>query len=242
MSADSPRRRGGGLPTSAPPPVAAPSMAQMVTAWINGLPSGAVQYFVKDRMTLNVPSTATATIYPPGVPPPAKTPGAGAGAAPAVGTPLTPSRAEVPHELKVATYMRVDLTQEDNPGTFKIDPVQGTCKLVLTDRPTEWSFQVTAVTGGSGKRLTFTAYAVYGADTTSCAPGNPATIPLPVDKETVNVAEFNVRNAWQTAWDTFWGSPWKWLLSILPGGAAFVRIGTMLDWWKKRGKAEAGKK
>jgi hypothetical protein len=213
----------------------APTMAQMVTAWINGLPSGSVQYFVKDKMTLNVPATATATVYPPGVTAPAPT-GGTESATPGAGASVTPAQAEVAHALKVATYMRVDLTQEDNPGTFKIDPAQGKCKLVLTDRPTEWSFQVTPVEGGSGKKLTFTAYAVYGADASSCAPGNPAAIPLPVDTRTVNVAEFNVRNAWQTAWDTFWGSPWKWLLSILPGGAAFARIGTIRDWWEKRKK------
>ena len=225
--------------SAAPPeaPAAEPSMAQRVTAWVNGLPSGSVQYFVKDTMTLNVPLTATAKIYPPGVAPPAKPSDTEqGGAVPAAGGTVSPQQAEIPHALKVAPYMRVDLTQEDNPGTFKIDPAQGECKLVLTDRPTEWSFQVTPVEGGSGKKLTFTAYAVYGADASSCAPGNPAAIPLPVDKRTVNVAEFNVRNAWQTAWDTFWGSPWKWLLSILPGGAAFARIGTIRDWWEKRKK------
>jgi hypothetical protein len=237
-AAPRPTRTGAGAAVAASPapaPAPAPTMAQMVTAWINGLPSGSVQYFVKDKMTLNVPATATATIYPPGVAAPTSVVGTES-APPGAGASVTPAQAEVAHALKVATYMRVDLTQEDNPGTFKIDPAQGECKLVLTDRPTEWSFQVTPVEGGSGKKLTFTAYAVYGADASSCSPGNPAAIPLPVDKRTVNVAEFNVRNAWQRGWDTFWGSPWKWLLSILPGGAAFARIGTIRDWWEKRKK------
>ncbi len=213
-----------------------------VDAWFTHLPKGSVQYHVPDKMVLEQSYTATTVIYPPGMIPPGSAPSTGAtiGVNPALAAEA--SAIQPPHPLAVSTWMRVNLTQPDNPGTFQIDPEIGPCLFVTMEGPTTWSFKVKPLHGGSNKKsLVFTAYVVYGDDADSCPSGDPATIELPSDRETVTVKEVSYSLLKQEAVDSFWGDPvgWmkrgiNWIKYILPGGAGFVAVGGWITWWKKR--------
>lgn len=212
-----------------------------VDAWFKHLPKGSVQYHVPDKMVLEQSYSATTVIYPPGMVPPGTAPPTGTANGVNPAPAANASAVQQPRPLAISTWMRVNLTQPDNPGTFQIDPEVGPCLFVTMDGPTTWSFTVKPLHGGGNKSLLFTAYVVYGDDADSCPSGNPATIELPSDRETVTVKEVSYSDLKQKAVDSFWEDPvgWikrgiNWVKYILPGGAGFIAIGGWIAWWKKR--------
>jgi hypothetical protein len=233
------------------------TMAAMVTAaapqntrekvdtWFKHLPQGAIKYNIDDKdgkMVLQQTYTATAIIYPPGITPPPDTPSAAstshANSSPAA---AQAAAAQQPQPLAVSTWMRVSLTQPDNPGTFEITPAIGPCLFVSMAAPTPWTFQVKPLHGGGDKSLVFTAYVVYGDDADSCPENNPATIELPTNRQTVHIQEVSMKVLKQQAEDSFWQDPVGWFKKAskavkwgLPGGAGFIAISSFIAWWKKR--------
>jgi hypothetical protein len=194
-----------------------PSPAQQVHLWYESLPEGSVKYVVPTKMVLNESYSATATLHPPG---------------------STEAAGPEDHPLKVSTYMRIALDQTDNPGTFTIQAEEPPCKFVSIDADTTWTFLVTPVLPGQNKRLGFSAYAVYGGDDNSCAPGNLKRVNVLSDTETVTVAAITGRRAWQQIVVSFFSDPAKWFKFILPGGAGFAMIGSLIAWWRKRARSK----
>jgi hypothetical protein len=222
---------------------AAPDYAATVGEWLKNLPKGSIQYRIYDSggsMVLNQQYAATATIYPPGQTPPAAADSTTASGQPAAGPgKLAPQVAT--NAVSVASWMRVDLVQTDNLGTFKIEPEQGACVLVLSDRPTAWTFTVTPLVSGNPKILKFTAYAAYGQDEKACSPDNPTIFPLPSgDPQMVNVKDFSVKIYEHHFWDSFFEDPWSYIKPWLPGGTALAAVSGAFAWWRKRRAAGSG--
>jgi hypothetical protein len=192
---------------------AAQSPAQQVHQWYEDLPVGSVKYHVPTNMVLGESYAATAVLTPPGS---TEAPGAG------------------DRPLKVSTYMRIVLAQPDNPGTFEVQPEQGICKFVSIDADTTWTFLVKPILPGENKHVSFSAYAVYGVDDSSCSPDNLKLINVLSDTETVTISAITGKRAWQQIVVSFLSDPVKWIKVILPGGTGFAVIAGLIAWWRKR--------
>jgi hypothetical protein len=192
-----------------------------VHLWFEALPEGSVKYHVPTNMVLGDSYSATAVLHPPG-----QTEAPGLGGRP----------------LKVSTYMRIALAQPDNPDTFDIQAEQPSCKFVSIDADTTWTFLVKPVLPGGNKHLSFSAYAVYGVDDSSCAPENLKLVNVLSDTETVTIAAITRQQAWQRIVVSFLSDPAKWFKFILPGGAGFAVVGSLIAWWRKRGKSKGARR
>jgi hypothetical protein len=189
--------------------------------WFSQLPSGSIRYDVPPQMTIGVPSTVTVTID--GYKAPAQQPN---------------SDGSAPSTLKVADWMRVEISQPGNPDEFTItgDPGQNP-QFVPIDSGATWEWTVTPNHLGTQKKLQFQAFVLYRDDKSKVQRELPST------QKTVTVQAEGVKGIVHQEEDNFWLKPDNWFKYMLPGGAGFGALVALFGWWQKRGKkSEPGAK
>jgi hypothetical protein len=128
--------------------------------------------------------------------------------------------------LKVSQRMRVELSAEENPNEFKIEP-DGTedVQLVPIDGTARWQWKVTPKEPAIDQKLTIRALLIY--------PNDPSKAAVEITSYTADVS-VQVGSVWEWAKYLFWNDPVGLLKYLLPGGAGFAFVAGLVVWWWKR--------
>ncbi len=188
--------------------------------WFDQLKNGSIQYQVPVEMIIGQPSTVSVTVNGYKVPAPADQPD---GSKPAT--------------LKVSEFMRVEVSQVDNPGEFTIvhgdNPDQ---QFVPINSSATWTWAVTPNHLGKSEKLQFQAFVVYSDPKLNVQQALTST------EKTVTVRAEGVTGIARNAEDNFWLNPSNWIKYMLPGGGGFVLLGVLIGWLRsKRKKTDASK-
>jgi hypothetical protein len=198
-------------------PAAALGIAE--AKWFAQLHKGSILYDVPPAMTIGKPSTVTVTINGYKAPPPQQ------------------SGADAPATLKVSEWMRVEVTQPDNPDEFTIagDPSQNP-QFVPIDAGATWTWTVTPNHLGKDQKLQFQAFVLYQNDTSKVQRA------LPSAEKIVTVQAEGITGIASQIDDNFWTNPLNWFKYMLPGGAGFAALIGLITWWlksRKKGGSES---
>jgi hypothetical protein len=187
--------------------------------WFNQLKTGAILYDVPPQMTLGQPSAVSVTITGYQAPAPqAASPGA-----------------EVA-PLKVSNFMRVILSQDDNPDEFTVAHGQNPDEqFVPINGSATWSWTVTPKHIGKNLKLKLQAFVIYSD------PGKGIQQSFPAASKQVTVVTEGLHGIADNARDSFWSDPSVWIKYMLPGGAGFAALAAVIGWWVKRKKPDAAK-
>ena len=134
--------------------------------------------------------------------------------------------------LKVSPRMQVQLTAEDNPDEFDIEPKVGEIQFVPIDGTATWMWKVTPKQPATNQTLTVRALLVY--------PDKGQQIEQEV---TSYVAQVNVSvpGVWASLKEAFWNDPSAPVKYLLPGGAGFATLAGLTVWWWRRRHPEEEK-
>ncbi len=198
----------------APMPEAAKpeDIGEAEAAWFNQLKTGAIQYNVPTQMTLGDPAAVSVSIYGYQAPVPA-----------ASSAPTSP--------LKVSNFMRVTLSQDDNPDEFTV--VHGDNadeQFVPVNGSVTWKWTVTPKHLGKNLKLQLQAFVLYSD------PKQGIQQSFPAASRQVTVVAQGVKGIFSDARDSFWSDPQVWIKYMLPGGAGFAALAAIIGWWIKRKK------
>ena len=182
--------------------------------WFDQLKNGSIQYQVPVEMIIGQPSTVSVTVNGYKVPAQADQPD---GSKPAT--------------LKVSEFMRVEVSQVDNPGEFTIvhgdNPDQ---QFVPINSSATWTWTVTPNHLGKSEKLQFQAFVVYSDPKLNVQQALTST------EKTVTVRAEGVTGIARNAEDNFWLNPANWIKYMLPGGGGFVLLGLLIGWLRSRRK------
>jgi hypothetical protein len=179
------------------------SLGEQAADWKASLKNGAIEYNVPPVMIAQQASTVTVIVHGYKDPNPhVLAPGAGTANA----------------TLKVSDTMEVDLI--GSPSEFTITP-QATqpAQFVPIDGYSTWIWSVTPINKATSQQLTIKVSLIPDASS-----GLPAQ-PLAETPYTVNV---KVESLWSVLSDRWHQDPMKAIEYILPGGAGWAAIGTLL--------------
>ena len=209
------------LPAQAEQKDAAPEdVGEAEAKWFDQLKTGAIQYNVPQQMTLGQPSSVAVTIFGYQAPVPAAT---------------DPQQQTAP--LKVSNFMRVTISQDDNPDEFTIAHGQNADEqFVPVSGTASWTWTVTPKHLGKSLKLRLQAFVLYSDPKQGIQQSFPAA-----SKEVTVVAE-GVKGIVSNARDSFWSDPSIWIKYMLPGGAGFAALAAVIGWWIKRKKPDAAPK
>jgi hypothetical protein len=133
--------------------------------------------------------------------------------------------------LKVSPRMQVQLSAEDNPDEFEIDPKVGEIQFVPIDGSATWMWRVTPKQPAQNQTLTIRALLVY--------PDKGEQIEQEITSYTAQIS-VSVPGFWASLQGAFWNDPGAAMKYVLPGGAGFTAIAGLVVWlWKRRHPAEA---
>jgi len=187
-------------------------------SWKKGLKFGQIEYAVPPSMKAQVPSPVTVKIH-------------GfkdnAGAEPLLG-------ATGSGNLKVSSYMKVELLAPLNPGEFTIAP-QGNeaVQFVPNDGSATWNWNVTPAYAAPDQKLEIRVSLVYKR------PDTTLQDTLDDKNYTVNV---EVQKITTTLWQDFQKDPIGFIKYMAPGGAGWGALAALIaslggfTWWKRKGK------
>jgi hypothetical protein len=179
------------------------SLGDQAAAWKASLKNGAIEYNVPPVMIAQQASTVTVVVHGYKDPNPhVLTPGAGTANA----------------TLKVSDTMEVDLI--GSPTEFTITP-QATQpqQFVPIDGYSTWIWSVTPINKASSQQLTIKVSLI--PDASSGLPAQPLA-------ETPYVVNVNVESLWSVLSDRWHQDPMKAIEYVMPGGAGWAAIGTIL--------------
>jgi len=199
---------------------AAESLGEAEAKWFDQLKNGAITYNVPPEMVIGQGYEVSVVVY--GYKAPAPGPQAGG---------------STPAPLKVSDFMRVEISQDDNPDEFTIihgdNPDQ---QFVPINSNTTWKWTVTPKHLGTGQKLQFQASVVYSDPKLGVQRAFPSTAKV------VAVRTGGVKGIVDDARDNFWLQPLNWFKYMLPGGAGFAAIIALIGWWQKRRKKPEAEK
>lgn len=187
--------------------------AEQVMQWKNELKNGKIDYLIPLQMKLHETTVVQVVVHGYADTGQNNLPGAQTGT------------------LKVSPRMQMQLTAEDNPDEFEIDPKDGAIQFVPIDGSTTWMWNVTPNQPAENQRLTIRALLVY--------PDNGQQIEQEI---TSYIATVNVRvpGFWESLREDFWNDPSAAIKYVLPGGAGFTALaGLTVWWWKRRHPSES---
>jgi hypothetical protein len=198
-------------PTPAPSAAAgggnAYQQAEQVQQWKNQLKNGKIDYLIPPQMKLH--ETAVVKVVVHGFADTAAKSMAGA----TTGT------------LKVSPRMQVQLSAEDNPDEFEIEPKVGQIQFVPIDGSVTWMWKVTPKQPAENQTLTIRALLVY--------PDNGQQIEQEITSYTAQIS-VSVPGFWASLREAFWNDPTAMVKYVLPGGAGFTALAGLVVWWWKR--------
>jgi len=187
--------------------------------WFDQLKNGSIQYQVPVEMIIGQPSTVSVIVNGYKAPAPDQADGS------------------KPAALKVSEFMRVEVSQVDNPGEFTIvhgdNPDQ---QFVPINSSATWTWTVTPNHLGNSEKLQFQAFVVYSDPKLNVQQALTST------EKTVTVRAEGVAGIARNAEDNFWLNPANWIKYMLPGGGGFVLLGLLIGWLRsKRKKTDTDK-
>ncbi len=127
--------------------------------------------------------------------------------------------------LKVSPRMQVQLSAEDNPDEFEIEPKVGQIQFVPIDGSVTWMWKVTPKQPAENQTLTIRALLVY--------PDNGQQIEQEITSYTAQIS-VSVPGFWASLREAFWNDPTAMVKYVLPGGAGFTALAGLVVWWWKR--------
>lgn len=206
-------------PGGASGPTSGNDLGEAEAKWFDQLKNGSIQYQVPVEMIIGQPSTVSVTINGYKAPAPDQ------------------ADSSKPAALKVSEFMRVEVSQVDNPGEFTIvhgdNPDQ---QFVPINSSATWTWTVTPNHLGKSEKLQFQAFVVYSDPKLNVQQALTST------EKTVTVRAEGVTGIARNAEDNFWLNPANWIKYMLPGGGGFVLLGLLIGWLRsKRKKTDAGK-
>lgn len=196
----------------APPPSVATSgdayqQAEQVLQWKNELKNGKIDRLIPPQMKLHETTVVQVVVHGYADTGQNNLPGAQTGT------------------LKVSPRMQVQLTAEDNPDEFDIDPKVGAIQFVPIDGSTTWMWNVTPKQPAENQKLTIRALLVY--------PDNGQQIEQEITSYVATVS-VRVPGFWESLREEFWNNPSGAIKYVLPGGAGFTALAGLIVWWWKR--------
>jgi hypothetical protein len=207
-------------PGGASGPTSGNDLGEAEAKWFDQLKNGSIQYQVPLEMIIGQPSTVSVTVNGYKAPAPADQPD---GSKPAA--------------LKVSEFMRVEVSQVDNPGEFTIvhgnNPDQ---QFVPINSSATWTWTVTPNHLGKSEKLQFQAFVVYSDPKLNVQQALTST------EKTVTVRAEGVAGIARNAADNFWLNPANWIKYMLPGGGGFVLLGLLIGWLRSKRKKTDGDK
>jgi hypothetical protein len=197
---------------AAPPPPAAGGVdpyqaSELQAQWVGLLKNGKIEYLIPTQMKLHETSVVTVVVH---------------GFADTGQNQLVGAKEGT---LKVSPYMRMQLTADDNPDEFEIDPKVGAVLPVPIDSSAKWTWNVVPKQPANNQKLTIEAFLVYTENG-----DNPQEL-LPSYVATVSVS---VPGFWESLREEFWNNPSGAIKYVLPGGAGFTALAGLIVWWWKR--------
>jgi hypothetical protein len=179
------------------------SLGEEAAAWKASLKNGAVEYNVPPVMIAHQASTVTVIVHGYKDPNPHV---------------LTQAAGTYNATLKVSDTMQVDLI--GSPTEFTITP-QATqpAQFVPLDGYATWIWSVTPINKASSQQLTIKVSLI--PDASSGLPAQPLA-------EKPYIVDVNVESLWSVLSDRWHQDPMKAIEYILPGGAGWAAIGTIL--------------
>lgn len=211
------RHKTAASPSRAPASVAGDSnpyqQAQQVQGWVKRLKNGRVDRLIPPQMKLHEATVVKVVVHGFGDTAQTAMPGAAT------------------DTLKVSPRMQVQLTAEENPDEFDIEPKVGEIQFVPIDGSATWMWKVTPKQPAENQTLTVRALLVY--------PDKGQQIEQEI---TSYVAKVNVSvpGFWSSVKEAFWNDPSAPIKYLLPGGAGFAfAAGLVVWWWKRRHPEEA---
>jgi len=204
----------------APPPSPAAAgggdayqQAEQVLQWKNELKNGKIDYLIPPQMKLHETTVVQVVMHGYADTSKNNLPGAKTGT------------------LKVSPRMQMQLTAEDNPDEFGIDPKVGAIQFVPIDGSTTWMWNITPKQPAENQKLTIRALLVY--------PDNGQQIEQEITSYVATVS-VRVPGFWESLREEFWDDPSAAIKYLLPGGAGFtVLAGLTVWWWKRRHPSES---
>ncbi len=179
------------------------SLGDQAAAWKASLQNGAIEYNVPPVMIAHQASTITVIVHGYKDPNPHV---------------LKPGAGTASSTLKVSDTMEVDLI--GSPTEFTIAPqATQSQQFVPIDGYSTWIWSVTPINKASAQQLTIKVSLI--PDPASGLPSQP----LAETPYTVNV---NVESLWSVLSDRWHQDPMKAIEYILPGGAGWAALGTLL--------------
>ncbi len=181
--------------------------------WFDQLKNGSIQYQVPVEMIIGQPSTVSVTVNGYKAPVPDQADGS------------------KPASLKVSEFMRVEVSQVDNPGEFTIvhgdNPDQ---QFVPINSSATWTWTVMPNHLGKSEKLQFQAFVVYSDPKLNVQQALTST------EKMVIVRAEGVAGIARNAEDNFWLNPANWIKYMLPGGGGFVLLGLLIGWLRSKRK------
>lgn len=208
---------GGAVGMAAPAPQVAKAsdayrQAEQVLQWKNELKNGKIDYLIPAQMKLHETTVVKVVVH---------------GFADAAATSMAGATTGT---LKVSPRMQVQLSAENNPDEFEIDPKAGQIQFVPIDGSATWMWNVTPKQPAENQTLTIRALLVY--------PDNGQQIEQEITSYTATVS-VSVQGFWASLREAFWNDPATAIKYVLPGGAGFTALaGLIVWWWKRRHPAE----
>ncbi|HZY74626.1 MAG TPA: hypothetical protein VFE22_16065 [Edaphobacter sp.] len=186
--------------------------AEQVQQWKNQLKNGKIDYLIPSQMKLHETSVVKVVVH--GF---ADTAQGMAGATTST--------------LKVSPRMQVQLSAEENPDEFDIDPKVGEIQFVPIDGSATWMWKVMPKQPAENQTLTIRALLVY--------PDKGEQTEQEITSYTARVT-VSVPGFWASLEEAFWDDPAAAMKYVLPGGAGFTAIAGLVVWlWRRRHPADA---
>ena len=187
--------------------------AEKVQQWKNQLKNGKIDYLIPSQMKLH--DTAVVKVVVHGI----------------ADTAAKSMPGATTDTLKVSPRMQVQLSAEENPDEFEIDPKVGQIQFVPIDGSATWMWKVTPKQPAENQTLTIRALLVY--------PDKGEQTEQEITSYTARVT-VSVPGFWASLQEAFWDDPAAAMKYVLPGGAGFTAIAGLVVWlWKRRHPAEA---
>ncbi len=200
----------GAAAAPAPPPATggnAYQQAEQVLQWKKELKNGKIDYLIPVQMKLHETTVVKVVVH---------------GYADAAAASMAGATTGT---LKVSPRMQVQLSAENNPDEFEIDPKVGQIQFVPIDGSTTWMWNVTPKQPAENQTLTIRALLVY--------PDNGQQIEQEITSYTATVS-VRVQGFWASLREAFWNDPSAAIKYVLPGGAGFTALAGLIVWWWKR--------